>query len=117
MEKRDYTAPIGLHESLGTFEVQSHFFISNNLYILTFDIKIISFFDLTIVKVINVGIVNYSYKQRKFLMLIIAGEDLSKVFVFVISPQIGGKIFGCIIIFNHDINSIIEFEVFHNFGV
>ena len=50
-------------------------------------------------------------------MLIIAGENLSKVFIFVISPQVGGKTFGCIIIFNRDMNSIIEFEGFYNLGI
>lgn len=55
---------------------QSHFFVSGHLYIFAFDIKVTKSFDFGILKVIGIGIADYSYKKRKSLMLIVVGKAL-----------------------------------------
>ena len=52
--------------------------MSDNLYILAFNIKITQPFDPTIVEVID-----DSHERKKSLMLVIGNESLSQVFVFV----------------------------------
>ena len=68
---------------LKLFSSQNNLFISDNLYIFVFNIKVTKVFDFTTVRDINDG-----HKWGKSLLLVINGKDLSQVFafVFVIHP-------------------------------